>query len=592
MKSNANKGSRLLPSHRLVCAGCTWPAWVSPSLVLLFLVGFLKEFKPSEPFLTPYLIDYKHLSNDQINNDVYPLWTYSYLGMLVLVLLCTDLVRYAPTVVFGTLAYLITRVLLLWANGVQAMQLMQYAYGTATAADIAYTSAIYVLTTQTHFRRLTAISKATVLTAQTGAGILAQLLVSIKGSNLLVLNYISLGSVSASVLLATLFLFRVRTSDFEGLGDPLLRTLRPASTSACRSSHEQESGDEGEVHKAQDHVHHVSSRDADGPDAIDTPSAAPPSHQTHLDNSAVTPGSLPLVDLADAYRPRVTTKRNAPRTASPDISLHEPLLPTSESGEEDGLIFGFQRTRSQFSGHLQSGLVPVEKHVHLGMNHSDQYSSRPRPVWQQHMRSLVVTSRACYTDAACRRWCVWWVLATCVNLQVENYIQTLWEAIAPDRSAKHAYNGGVTACATFVGIGAALLAACIPIKADFRAEVFLAVLSAIGATALLIAARAASVWTAYTMYVVFAALFTLLITVVNAELARALVRLHGDGGNFAFVFGVNMFFALVLQTILTSIVNSSLQLTVRTQFVVYGILFLSIAILFAVVATLRRAWRT
>jgi hypothetical protein len=40
---------------------------LSHSLVLLLAFGFFKELKPSEPFLTPYLVDDKHISNNQVS---------------------------------------------------------------------------------------------------------------------------------------------------------------------------------------------------------------------------------------------------------------------------------------------------------------------------------------------------------------------------------------------------------------------------------------------------------------------------------------------------------------------------------------------
>lgn len=64
--------------------------------VLLCLYGFLKEIRPSEPFLTEYLISREFNPNitlAQAYYDVYPVWTYSYLAVLILVFLVTDLAR-------------------------------------------------------------------------------------------------------------------------------------------------------------------------------------------------------------------------------------------------------------------------------------------------------------------------------------------------------------------------------------------------------------------------------------------------------------------------------------------------------------------
>ena len=54
--------------------------------------------------------------------DVYPLWTYSYLVLLVFVFLLTDLLRYKVVIIVEGLAYIVTWCLLLWTKGVRMMQ--------------------------------------------------------------------------------------------------------------------------------------------------------------------------------------------------------------------------------------------------------------------------------------------------------------------------------------------------------------------------------------------------------------------------------------------------------------------------------------
>ena len=91
---------------------------------LLCLYGFLKELRPSEPFLTEYLINANgpNVTLAEAYYDVYPVWTYSYLAILILVFLLTDFLRYKPVIVLEGFAYVGTWCLLLWGKGVQAMQ--------------------------------------------------------------------------------------------------------------------------------------------------------------------------------------------------------------------------------------------------------------------------------------------------------------------------------------------------------------------------------------------------------------------------------------------------------------------------------------
>ena len=61
----------------------------------------------------------------KVNSDVYPFWTYSYLVSVFFVFLLTDLVRYKPVILLESVAYLSTRILLIWGTTIASMQWMQ-----------------------------------------------------------------------------------------------------------------------------------------------------------------------------------------------------------------------------------------------------------------------------------------------------------------------------------------------------------------------------------------------------------------------------------------------------------------------------------
>lgn len=182
--------------------------WIYATIILC-CYGFFKEFKPSEPFLTPYLEDNstnssKNFTKAQVNGDIYPFWSYSYLISLLFVFLLTDALRYKPVIFVEAGAYLTTRFLLIWGTSVSAMQWMQVAYGVATATEIAYYSYIYVTVSVIHFKKVTSYVRAVRLFGQAMAGIIAQILISTKTANYLQLNYISLASVSVACFFALL----------------------------------------------------------------------------------------------------------------------------------------------------------------------------------------------------------------------------------------------------------------------------------------------------------------------------------------------------------------------------------------------------
>ena len=69
--------------------------WLKISLVLCSF-GFFREFRPSEPFVTEFLSDseWRNITSDQLNREVYPIGTYATLTLLVIVFLVTDILRF------------------------------------------------------------------------------------------------------------------------------------------------------------------------------------------------------------------------------------------------------------------------------------------------------------------------------------------------------------------------------------------------------------------------------------------------------------------------------------------------------------------
>ena len=68
--------------------------WIRISLILCSF-GFFREMRPSEPFVTDFLSDstWRNITADQVNREIYPIGTYSYLALLCVVFLITDILR-------------------------------------------------------------------------------------------------------------------------------------------------------------------------------------------------------------------------------------------------------------------------------------------------------------------------------------------------------------------------------------------------------------------------------------------------------------------------------------------------------------------
>jgi len=173
--------------------------------LLLCCYGFLKEIRPSEPYLTDYLLgNSSGVTQDELYHEVYPVWTYSYLGFLVLVFLFTDLTRYKAVIVFEGFSYILTWILLLWGHGLTQMQVMQVAYGIATSTEVAYFTYIYAKISGEHYRLVTSWTRASLLLGRFLSGTISQVLICTCWTDYRGLNYVSLIMVSCATCVSFL----------------------------------------------------------------------------------------------------------------------------------------------------------------------------------------------------------------------------------------------------------------------------------------------------------------------------------------------------------------------------------------------------
>lgn len=170
--------------------------WLVPTC-LLCTYGFFANLRPSEPFVTPYLLGPdKNLTERQVFNEIYPVWTYSYLALLFPVFLATDYLRYKPVIVLQGLSLIITWFMLLYAQGTLALQFLEFFYGMATATEVAYYSYIYSMVKPSMYQKVTSYCRTATLTGFTVGSVVGQILVSLTNWSLFSLNVISLTCVS------------------------------------------------------------------------------------------------------------------------------------------------------------------------------------------------------------------------------------------------------------------------------------------------------------------------------------------------------------------------------------------------------------
>uniref|UniRef100_A0A182PKN9 Uncharacterized protein n=1 Tax=Anopheles epiroticus TaxID=199890 RepID=A0A182PKN9_9DIPT len=213
--------------------------WLKISL-LLCTFGFLKEIRPSEPFIVDYLAGpWRNLTMEQIIQEAFPIGTYSYLAQLAVIFLITDLLRYKPIIIVNGAAGIIVWSMLTWTTSLNALKVLEIFYGTYCAAEVAYFSYIYAKVDREHYQKVTSHTRAAIYSGRFFAASLAQLLVYFEAMDYRQLNYLSLAAQISATLWA-LFLPSVPTSMYfhrQTLSDQL---SEPSTTGHSNGPNRQE----------------------------------------------------------------------------------------------------------------------------------------------------------------------------------------------------------------------------------------------------------------------------------------------------------------------------------------------------------------
>ncbi|XP_055906315.1 thiamine transporter 1 [Eupeodes corollae] len=171
---------------------------------LLCVFGFIREIRPSEPYITEYLLGgWRNVTQEEVNREVYPVGTYSYLAQLVIVFLVTDFLRYKPLIIIMGMAGIIVWSMLLWTTSLVALQILEVFYGTYMAAEVAYFTYIYAKVDKKHYPQVTSHTRAAMFCGKLVASVVAQTLLYFGLTNYKDLNYITL----ATQICATIWAF-------------------------------------------------------------------------------------------------------------------------------------------------------------------------------------------------------------------------------------------------------------------------------------------------------------------------------------------------------------------------------------------------
>lgn len=185
-----------------------------------------------------------------------------------------------------------------------------------------------------------------------------------------------------------------------------------------------------------------------------------------------------------------------------------------------------------------------------------------------------------YTNMYVMKWSFWWSLATCGFIQVQTYMQSLWEEIN-DEETKSYYNGAVEAILTLLGFIGALIAGVSKVDWKNKGELILSLCSICEGALLIMSSQTESLILCYACYIGFGAIYHFMITSASAEVAKYIVE-----DSYGLIFGFNTLIALFLQTIITLCLVSGdvvYALSPRNQYLAYGVYHFGIAALFILI---------
>lgn len=168
----------------------------------LCVFAFLLNCLPSEAFLTKYLKHDKHLTDDQLNNYVWPADTYATFIFMLPIGLLAEVCGYRLVIAVGLIFRQLTRLILIFGNGLVAMVAMQVSYAGSSCVNTVFFAYVYMAVPESRYQHATAIVHACFHLGNVVASGLGQILVSYSsvGDNLVVLFYLSWAFITLAVI--------------------------------------------------------------------------------------------------------------------------------------------------------------------------------------------------------------------------------------------------------------------------------------------------------------------------------------------------------------------------------------------------------
>lgn len=158
--------------------------------------------QPSEPHLTRYFIDDKGFASDVVNDQIYPVWTYTYLPLLFVSAPLAEFIGYRHVIIIGTLCRVGTRILLLVGTGTVTMQIMEGLYAGGSVAEIVLSAYVFRVVSPSAYEAGIGATQAAYFASHVLSGVLGDVMTQAMGGRLVATFWVSLATVTAAAILA------------------------------------------------------------------------------------------------------------------------------------------------------------------------------------------------------------------------------------------------------------------------------------------------------------------------------------------------------------------------------------------------------
>ncbi|EFA00821.1 folate-like transporter 3 [Tribolium castaneum] len=170
-------------------------------LYFLYIFGFVVSLRPTTPFHYEFLLSNKNFSENDVQENILPVWFYSTSVQLLPVYFLMEYLKFNPFIIISCLTGLVATCLFIWTESWSEMQVAQAFYGSMSAAEVAYYVSIYSHSDHSNFQRLTSYVRAAPLAGKIISSLLAQLFISQNWLSYKELHYFTFASFILSIFL-------------------------------------------------------------------------------------------------------------------------------------------------------------------------------------------------------------------------------------------------------------------------------------------------------------------------------------------------------------------------------------------------------